>query len=146
MSSDVEIERAICAARLEHGWTISPTTSITKEPKRPKVLVHDSDIDKFGTKHEYETELGQYIDRRPKKIHEMTFEQEINNPKKDLLRKDLGSKRIKRSQKHPVDRDFILSGRSCLSTSSNIARALKMTTLERNPQQDEAFQNQPDLK
>ena len=49
---------------------ISPTTSVIKEPNRPEVRVRNSDIAKFGTKNEPDTELGQYIERRPKKISE----------------------------------------------------------------------------
>ena len=116
-----------------------------KGAKKSEVCVHDSDIGKFGTKHEYDMDLGQYIDRRPKKIHEKTLEQKIDNHKKDLLRLNLGSKRIKRSRTQPDDIDVISSGRSCISTSYNVARALKMKILKRSPQHDEEFQNQPDL-
>ena len=37
---------------------ISPTTSVIKEPNRQKVLVRNSDIVKFGTENERDTELG----------------------------------------------------------------------------------------
>ena len=46
---------------------ISPTTSVIKEPYKPEVRVRNSDIAKFGTRAERETELAQYIERRPKK-------------------------------------------------------------------------------
>ena len=39
----------------------------------------------------------------------------------------------------------VSSGRSCISTASNIARSLKMRVPKRNPKYDEAFQNRPDL-
>ena len=49
---------------------ISPTTSVIKEPYKPEVRVRNSDIAKFRTRAERETELAQYIERRPKKINE----------------------------------------------------------------------------
>ena len=58
---------------------ISPTASVVKEPNRQEVRVRNSDIAKFGTKNERDTELGQYIDRRPKKISEKTLDQKITN-------------------------------------------------------------------
>ena len=124
---------------------ISLTTSVINEPNKPKVRVRNSDIAKFGTKKERDTELGQYIDRRPKKIQEKTEEQKNINTKKDLLRKDLGSKKIERNRKQPDDVSIVSSGRSCNSTSSNVARALKMRIPKCNPMHDEAFQIRPDL-
>ena len=125
---------------------VSPTTSFIKEPKRPKVRVRNSVIAKFGTIHERDTELCHYIDRRPKKIHDKkTLEQKINNQKKDLSRKDVGSKKVKRTQKQPDDMNVISSVRSRISTSSNVARALKMKIPKRNPKHYEAFQNRPYL-
>ena len=47
---------------------VSPTKSVIKEPDRQEVRVRNSDIVKFGTKAERDTDLGQYIERRPKKI------------------------------------------------------------------------------
>ena len=104
--------------------------------------VRISHIAKLGTKHERDTELGQYIDRRPKNSRKDTGE---NNHKKDLLRKHLGSIKIKRTQKQSNDISVISSGRSFISTSSNVARALKMRIHKRKPKH-EAFQNRPDLK
>ena len=40
---------------------ISPTTSVIKEPYKQEVRVRNSDIAKFGTRAERETELAQYI-------------------------------------------------------------------------------------
>ena len=45
----------------------SSTTSVIKEPNSPEVRVRNSDIAKFGTRIERDTDLGQYIDRRPRK-------------------------------------------------------------------------------
>ena len=56
---------------------VSPTTSVIKEPNRQEVRVRNSDIAKFGTRAERDTDLSQYIERRPKKINEKTIEQKI---------------------------------------------------------------------
>ena len=91
-------------------------TSVVREHNRPEVRERNSDIAKFGTKNERDTELGQYIDRRPKKIQEKTLEKKTINHKKDLLWKDLGSKKNKGTSKQP-DAIYIISyGRSCIST------------------------------
>ena len=58
---------------------ISPTTSVIKEPNRPEVRIPNSDIATFGTRNERDTELGVYIDRRPKKVQEKTLQHEISN-------------------------------------------------------------------
>ena len=104
----------------------SPTTSVIKEPNRQEVRVRNSDIANFGTKNERDTELSQYIERRLKKISEKTLEQKITNHRRDLIRKDLGSKKIKRNKKPADDVSVISSGRSCISTTSNVARSPKM--------------------
>ena len=70
---------------------ISPTTSIIKEPSKPEVRVRNSDIAKFETINERETELANYADRRPPKNSEKTLEQNIQNHKKDFRRNDLES-------------------------------------------------------
>ena len=90
------------------------------------VRVRNSDIAKFGTKNERDTDLAQYADRRTPKIQEKSLEQKIKNHKKYLLRKDIGSKTIERSRKQRDDVRVISSGRSCIFTTSNVARALKM--------------------
>ena len=46
---------------------VSPTTSVIKEPNRQEVRVRNSDIANFGTRAEWDTDLSQYIERRPKK-------------------------------------------------------------------------------
>ena len=124
---------------------ISPTTSVIKEPYKPEVRVRNSDIAKFGTWAERETELTQYIERRPKKINEKTLEQKIQQHKQDLFRKNTGEKKIKRNRRQTDDVSVVSSGRSCISTASNVARSLKMRIPKRNPKYDEAFQNRPDL-
>ena len=78
---------------------VSPTTSVIKEPNRQEIRVRNSDIAKFGTKAERDTDLTQYIERRPKKIYEKTIEQKINKHRRDLIRKNTGDKKIKRNRK-----------------------------------------------
>ena len=124
---------------------ISPTTSVIKEPYKQEVRVRNSDIATFGTRAERETELAQYIERRPKKINKKTLEQKVQQHKRDLFRKNTGEKKIKRNRKQTDDVSVVSSGRSCISTASNIARSLKMRVPKRNPKYDEAFQNRPDL-
>ena len=53
---------------------------------------------KFGyrelwQKTERDTELTQYIERRPKKIYKKTIEQKINKHRRDSIRKNIGDKR-----------------------------------------------------
>ena len=124
---------------------ISPTTSVIKEPYKQEVRVRNSDIAKFGTRAEREMELAQYIERRPQKINEKTLEQKIQQHKRNLFRKNTGEKKIKRNRKQTDDVSVVSSGRSCISTASNIARSLKTRVPKRNPKYDEAFQNRPDL-
>ena len=64
---------------------ISPTTSVIKEPNRQEVRVRNSDIAKYGTKAERDTDLGQYIKRRPKKIYKKTGQQKIIKHMRDLI-------------------------------------------------------------
>ena len=52
---------------------------------------------------------------------------------------------MKRNKRKTDGVSFISSGRSCISTSSNVARALRMRIPKRNPKNDDAFLNQPDL-
>ena len=68
---------------------VSPTTSVIKEPNPQEVRVRNSDIAMFGTKAGRDTELTQYVEKRPKKIFEKTIEQKINKHKRDLIGKKL---------------------------------------------------------
>ena len=61
------------------------------------------------------------------------------------MTKDLGSEKIKRTRKQYDDIGIISSGRFCISTSSNVARTLKLKIPKQNPKHDELFQNRPDL-
>ena len=52
---------------------------------------------------------------------------------------------MKRNKKQSDDVSVVSSGRSCISSTSNVARSLKMRIPKRNPKHDEAFLNRPDL-
>ena len=77
---------------------ISPTTSVLKKPNRQEVSVRNSDIAQMGTKAKRDTDLGVYLERRPKKIYEKTVEQKIIKHRRDLVRKNLGDKKDKEKQ------------------------------------------------
>ena len=62
-----------------------------------------------------------------------------------MIRKNTGDKKIKGNRKQPDDVSVVSSGRSRISSASNVARSLKMRILKRNPKHDEAFINRPDL-
>ena len=126
-------------------FKISPTTSVIKEPNRQEVRVQISDIAKFGTKAERDTDLGQYIERISKKNYEKLIEQKIKEHRRGLVRKNTGDKKIKRNKKQSDDISVVSSGRSCISTASNGARSLKMRVPKRNRKHDEAFVNRPEL-
>ena len=89
--------------------------------------------------------ITQYIERRPEKISETTIEQKIYKHKRDLIRRNTRDKKIKRNRNQADDVSVISSGRSCISSASNVARSLKMRIPKRNPKHDEAFINRPDL-
>ena len=78
-------------------------------------------------------------------MNEKTIEQKIYKHKRDLIRKNTGDKKIKRNRKQADDVSVVSSGRSCISSESNVARSLKMRIPKRNPKPDEAFKNWPDL-
>ena len=123
---------------------VSPTTSVIKEPNRQEVRVRNSDIAKFGTKAERDLGLGRYIERRPKKTYKKTVEQQIVKHRRDLVR-NLGDKKIRRNKRQADDISVVSSGRSCISTVSNVARSLKMGIPKSNPKHDDAFANRPNL-
>ena len=135
----------LCFDSGEHSWKNHPTTSIIKQLNEPEVRVRNSYIAKFVTKHEKDTELALYANRRPHKLNQKTLEQKLQNQKKDLLRKDFGSKKMKRSRKQTDGVCVISSGRSCNSVTSNVGRTLKMRVAKKNQKHDVAFQNRSNL-
>ena len=69
-------------ARASLVGKVSPTTSVIKVSIILKVRVRNWDIAESETRHEPDTELGLYIDRRPKIIQEKTLEPKVNDRKK----------------------------------------------------------------
>ena len=116
-----------------------------KEPNKLEVRMRSSDIAKIGTKNERDTDLAQYADKRPPKVHEKTLQQNMKNHKYDLIRKELVSKRIKRSRKQPDAVSVISSSRYCISTTNNVARAFKIHIHKKIPKRDEAIKKTPDF-
>ena len=52
---------------------------------------------------------------------------------------------MKRNRKQSDDISVVSSGRSCISSASNVARSLKMRIPKRNPKHDQTFIDRPDL-
>ena len=64
----------------------SDTTTVIKEPGVPEVRVRNSDIAKFDTRAERNTDIWQYAQRRPLP-YEKTTEEKISQHMKDLKKK-----------------------------------------------------------
>ena len=95
----------------------SDTTTVIKEPGVPEVRVRNSDIVKFGTRAERNTELWQYVQRRPLP-YEKTTEEKIAQHTKDLKKKHRGEIKIC----HRPTQSDAASGVS--SANSNISKAM----------------------
>ena len=67
----------------------SDTTTVIKEPGVPEVCVRNSDIAKFGTRAERNTDLWEYAKRRPLP-YEKTTEEKISQHTKELKKKFRG--------------------------------------------------------
>ena len=98
-------------------------TSAIKEPGKRDVTVRNSDLAKFGTKAERQTELQMCANRRPKIPSGKTTEDLINHHAKEARKKLEGNKRMK--HRKIADDDSAVS-----SIHSNVTRALRvrMTT------------------
>ena len=70
-------------------------TSVIKEPGKRDVTIRNSDLAKFGTKAERQTELEVYANRRPKIPTGKTTEELISHHAKELRKKLEGGKRMK---------------------------------------------------
>ena len=70
-------------------------TSVIKEPGKRDVTIRNSDLAKFGTKAERQTELQVYANRRPKTPTGKTTEDLISHNAKELRKKLEGGKRMK---------------------------------------------------
>ena len=95
----------------------SDTTTVIKEPGVPEVSVRNSNIAKFGTRAERNTEFWQYAQRRPLP-YEKTMEEKIAQHTKDLKKKYRGKIKIR----HRPTQSDAASGVS--SANSNISKAM----------------------
>ena len=90
-----------------------------KEPGKRDVTISNSDLAKFGTKAERQTELQLYANRRPKTPTGMITEDLISHHAKETRKKLEGGKRMKHRKK--ADDISAVS-----SIHSNVTRALRV--------------------
>ena len=105
---------------LAQGSTVvrtSDTTTVIKEPGVPEVCVRNSDLAKFGTRVERNTDLWEYAQRRPLP-YEKTTEEKISQHTKELKKKFRGEIKIR----HRPAQSDAASGVS--SANSNISKAM----------------------
>ena len=95
----------------------SDTTTVNKKPGVPEVRVRNSDIAKFGTRTERNTDLWQYAQRRPLP-YEKTTEEKISQYTKELKKNFRGEIKIR----HRTTQPYAASGVS--SANSNISKAM----------------------
>ena len=94
-------------------------TSVIKEPGKRDVTFRNSDLAKFGTKAERQTDLKCYAERRLKIPMGKTTEESISRHVKDAKRKVKDDKKIKHRR--------INDDTSCVSSiHSNVSRALRL--------------------
>ena len=94
-------------------------TSVIKEPGIRKGNVRHSDLAKFGTKAELQTDLKCYAERRPKLPTGKTTEELISHHAKDARRKIEGNKKIQHKR--------ITDDMRCVSSiQSNVSRELRV--------------------
>ena len=94
-------------------------TSVIKEPGKRDVIIIISDLAKFDTKAERQTELQDYANRRPKTPSGKTTEELISHHAKELRKKLEGGKRMKH-------RTFPDDVSTVSSIHSNVTRALRV--------------------
>ena len=95
----------------------SDTTTVIKEPGVPEVCVRNSDIAKFGTRAERNTDVWEYAKRRPLP-YEKTTEEKILQHTKELKKKFRGEIKIRH---HPTQSD---AASRVSSANSNISKAM----------------------
>ena len=94
-------------------------TSVIEEPGKRNVIIRNSDLAKFGTKAERQTEHQMYANRRPTIPSGKTTENLINQHAKEARRKLEGKKRMKHTK--------IADDASAVSSiHSNVTRALRV--------------------
>ena len=94
-------------------------TSVIKEQGKREVTIRNSDLAKFGTKAERETDLQIYANRRPKIPTGKTTEEMIHHHAKELRKKLEGGKKMK----HRKVADDVST---VSSIHSNVTRALRV--------------------
>ena len=94
-------------------------TSVIKEPGKREVTIRNSDLAKFGTKAERQTDLQIYANRRPKVPSGKITEDLINQHAREARKKFEGNKKMK--HRKIADDDSAVS-----SIHSNVTRALKV--------------------
>ena len=94
-------------------------TSVIKEPGNKEVTIRNSDLAKFGTKAERNTELQTYANRRPKLPTGKTTEELIHHHAKESMKKLEGGKKMK----HRKVADDVST---VSSIHSNVTRALRV--------------------
>ena len=92
--------------------------SVIKEPGKRDVTIRNSNLAKFGTKAERDTELQVYANRRPKSPTGKTTEELINHHAKESRKKLEGGKRMK----HRKVADDVST---VSSIHSNVTRAIR---------------------
>ena len=96
----------------------SNTTTFIKEPGVPEVSVRNSDIAKFGTRAERNTDLWEYAKRRPLP-YEKTTEEKIAQHTKELKKKFRGEIKIRH---RPNQSDLMQHRESRLQTATSRKR------------------------
>ena len=94
-------------------------TSVIKEPVKRDVTIRNSDLAKFGSKSERETELQVYVNRRTKTLTGKITEDLISHHAKEFRKKLEGGKRMK--QRKIADHTSAV-----FSIHSNVTRALRV--------------------
>ena len=94
-------------------------TSVIKKPSKREVTIRNSDLAKFGTKAERQTELQIYANRGPKVPSGKITEKLINQHAKEERKKLEGNKRMKH-------RKIADDASAVSSIHSNVTRALRV--------------------
>ena len=94
-------------------------TSVRKEPRKRDVTIRNSDLAKFGTKTERQTELQVYANRRPKTATGKITEDLISHHAKESRKKLEGGKLMKH-------RKLANDVSTVSSIHSNVTRALRV--------------------
>ena len=94
-------------------------TSVIKEPGKREVTIRNSDLAKFGTKAERQTDLQNHPNRKPKVPSGKITEELINQHAKEAMKKLEGNKGMKH-------RKIADDASAVSSIQSNVTRALRV--------------------